>query len=354
MEQAVSKTNTVMGLKGRTQGNLSYFSTTEMDRKSWLNFRSVGIGGSDVGSILGLNPWRSALEVFMEKIGLHERQDVPDPVLFFGNELEDMVAKWWSHYDIDDPLAFIDNAQQGKVIRKSRRINAFVRNKKFPWLLASLDRRIVGTRTPLEIKTIRARAAAMYESGIPPYHHAQALLYAVVMESDDYELAHFLLDDRELLVSQHKVDYNQAAELVQKTEQFWNNVLKARPLAQELIELRDLGLERSDRAKELDRLITELEPAADGSKAYEQFMKERYKNPLDRRPARMQDLQAIRAEREAHAAVKAAQEAHQLRKNELIRLVGSAERIDCGESGYVSYAANTRGVKSLRVQYKSA
>ena len=38
-------------------------STASMSREDWLAHRLDGIGGSDIGAILGLNPWRSALDV---------------------------------------------------------------------------------------------------------------------------------------------------------------------------------------------------------------------------------------------------------------------------------------------------
>lgn len=35
----------------------------------WLYFRRTGIGGSDASAVLGLNPWKSNVELYKEKLG---------------------------------------------------------------------------------------------------------------------------------------------------------------------------------------------------------------------------------------------------------------------------------------------
>ena len=39
-------------------------STVDMSHEEWLRYRKLGIGGSDAGSICGLNPYSSAIAVF--------------------------------------------------------------------------------------------------------------------------------------------------------------------------------------------------------------------------------------------------------------------------------------------------
>ena len=38
-----------------------------MDKLQWLKERQKGIGGSDVGAIMGVNKWKSAFEVYIDK-----------------------------------------------------------------------------------------------------------------------------------------------------------------------------------------------------------------------------------------------------------------------------------------------
>ena len=43
-------------------------NTKDMPRNEWLEKRRIGIGGSDASSILGFNPYRSSMAVYLEKI----------------------------------------------------------------------------------------------------------------------------------------------------------------------------------------------------------------------------------------------------------------------------------------------
>ena len=43
-------------------------NTKDMPKDEWLKKRKCGIGGSDASSILGLNPYRSSMAVYIEKI----------------------------------------------------------------------------------------------------------------------------------------------------------------------------------------------------------------------------------------------------------------------------------------------
>ncbi|MDY0364217.1 MAG: YqaJ viral recombinase family protein, partial [Bacilli bacterium] len=40
-----------------------------MDNAKWIEERRRGLGGSDIGAILGLSPWKSAFQVYQEKRG---------------------------------------------------------------------------------------------------------------------------------------------------------------------------------------------------------------------------------------------------------------------------------------------
>ena len=60
----------------------------------WLAFRRTGIGGSDAAAILGLSPFKSNIEVWEEKVGLREPEDISDkPQVQYGTRAEDMLVK---------------------------------------------------------------------------------------------------------------------------------------------------------------------------------------------------------------------------------------------------------------------
>jgi len=42
--------------------------TRNLSKEDWLRYRKCGITGTDAGAILGLNPYRSAFQVYHDKI----------------------------------------------------------------------------------------------------------------------------------------------------------------------------------------------------------------------------------------------------------------------------------------------
>jgi putative phage-type endonuclease len=67
--------------------------TLNMSEEKWLALRRQGIGGSDIGAILGLNQYRTPLTVWMEKRGLAKPQET-NPSIEFGNRMEPVLRRW--------------------------------------------------------------------------------------------------------------------------------------------------------------------------------------------------------------------------------------------------------------------
>jgi len=67
--------------------------TLNMSEEKWLELRRRGIGGSDIGAILGLNQYKTPLTVWMEKRGLANPQE-SNVHIEFGNRMEPVLRKW--------------------------------------------------------------------------------------------------------------------------------------------------------------------------------------------------------------------------------------------------------------------
>ena len=64
------------------------------DDAEWLRCRRMGVGGSDVAAIMGLSPWRSPIEVWADKTGRAEPEDMSGkPWIEWGNLLEPLVGR---------------------------------------------------------------------------------------------------------------------------------------------------------------------------------------------------------------------------------------------------------------------
>ena len=61
--------------------------------EEWLEDRRKGIGGSDVGALLGLNKYKSPYTLWAEKSGLLHTDEVDNESMRIGRDLEDYVAK---------------------------------------------------------------------------------------------------------------------------------------------------------------------------------------------------------------------------------------------------------------------
>ena len=53
----------------RSAPALKLVKTNDLSRDQWLSVRKGGIGSSDAASAVGLNPYKSQLELWMEKTG---------------------------------------------------------------------------------------------------------------------------------------------------------------------------------------------------------------------------------------------------------------------------------------------
>ena len=116
------------------------FNANEATHDEWLAFRRNGIGGSDMAALLGLNKWRSVLDVWLDKTGQTEPDTEGNRFTYWGIKLEALVA---------DEFAL----QTGYKVRNN---NFTLQSDEHPWMLANIDREIVGVDAGLECKTASA------------------------------------------------------------------------------------------------------------------------------------------------------------------------------------------------------
>lgn len=65
-------------------------------RAEWLEARKLGIGASDVATVVGLNPYKTPLKLWREKLGLDAPEE-ENEAMRRGQYLEDAVARWWAN-----------------------------------------------------------------------------------------------------------------------------------------------------------------------------------------------------------------------------------------------------------------
>lgn len=130
--------------------------------------RSTGIGGSDVAAVLGIHPWRSPVDLYLEKTGRAGSSDEESEPAYWGKRLEDVVAVEWV----------------SRTGRPVHRVNRTLRHQDAPVLMAHIDRKIANAPALLECKTAGAFVADKWgPSGtdeVPDYYLTQVLHYLSV------------------------------------------------------------------------------------------------------------------------------------------------------------------------------
>lgn len=185
-------------------------STLNLPKEEWLKYRKQGIGGSDAGAICGLNPYRSAIQVYYDKT-TEDIEDIDNEAMRQGREMEDYVAR-----------RFME--ETGK---KVRRANAMFYNEENKFMLADVDRMVVGENAGLECKTA-SPFMAEYWSGdkIPLSYQMQCYHYMSVCNADAWYVA-VLIYGKEFKVYKLERDEEIITNMIKLEKNFWeNNVLK--------------------------------------------------------------------------------------------------------------------------------
>lgn len=190
-------------------------STLGLPREEWLRFRKKGIGGSDAGAVCGVNPYISPLQVFADKTS-EEISVYDNEAMRQGRDMEDYVAR-----------RFMEAT--GK---KVRRANAMFQDERYPFMLADVDRLIVGERAGLECKTVNLYCAEQWKDGqIPEHYRLQCYHYMAVLDLDCYYIA-ALLFGKEFVYQKIERDEEMIHDLQMVEKDFWyNHVLPGIPPA---------------------------------------------------------------------------------------------------------------------------
>ena len=181
-------------------------STSNMNRKEWLEWRRKGIGGSDAAAIAGLSPWKSPIAVWLEKTGQAEPEE-PGEAAYWGTVLEDVVAREFSL----------------RTGLKTRRRNAILQHPKYEWMIANVDRFVVGENIGLECKTTSAYNAKEWEGDeIPAQYIVQVQHYMAVTGAKAWWVA-VLIGGQSFLYKKVERDDELIEQLIDIERDFWEN-----------------------------------------------------------------------------------------------------------------------------------
>lgn len=196
------------------------------DRAEWLEKRAGRIGGSDASCIVGMNPYKSNVELWEEKTGKKQAEDISDkPYVKYGTEAEEHLRALFA---LDFP--------QYKV---SYDENNMWLNDRYPFAHASLDGYLEdenGRKGILEIKTtniLQSMQKEKWKNRIPDSYYIQVLHYLMVTEFDftilKAQLKYDFDGDIMLTTKHYKIEREEVQEdieYLQKAEKDFYSAIK--------------------------------------------------------------------------------------------------------------------------------
>lgn len=189
--------------------------TAGLSKENWLEYRRRGIGGSDVAAILGISPFRTARDLYYDKLNITSAvEEVGNWVaLEVGHRLEDLVAQIF----------------QRKTGLKVFQVKKMFQNPDFPFMLADVDFFVTlqdGSNAILEIKTTNYNAQKHWwkdgQECVPVYYESQVRHYMSVMDIDRAFLCCLYGNtEDEVIIRELNRETEYEAEMIYLEQQFW-------------------------------------------------------------------------------------------------------------------------------------
>ena len=191
--------------------------TEDLTREEWLDWRRRGIGGSDVSAIIGISPFRTARDIYYDKVGIAavEENEGNWVAMEMGHLLEDLVAKIFER----------------KTGLKIYQVKKMFRHPLYPFMLADVDYFITmtdGTKAVLEIKTTNYNAKDHWwkdgRETVPVHYEAQGRHYMAVMDMDRvFFCCLYGNTEDEVIIRELRRDMAYEEEMIFLEQELWNS-----------------------------------------------------------------------------------------------------------------------------------
>lgn len=197
-----------------TAKEIHFRGTPEEINRQWHEQRAKGIGGSDVSVIMGVNTWRSIGDLWREKTGRKQPEDLSHkPAIMLGNAMEPVLRNEYAYRHPDIKVTEPDYMLQ---------------DVEHPWRQASLDGVLAypdGHHEVLEIKTAGSYAARSWEYGSVPLGYALQVMHYMAVSG--YERAQLiaLIGNSKIIERTVERDDELIARIEEACDAFWQCVM---------------------------------------------------------------------------------------------------------------------------------
>lgn len=194
--------------------------TENLSREDWLNYRRLGIGGSDCAAIMGVSPFCTKRDLYYDKIGVKPVMD---------EEESNWVAKEVGHR-LEDLVAEIFSKKTGLRVFPVRKM---FRHPLYPFMLADVDFFIEfpdGTYGILECKTTNYNCQDKWaDNTVPVNYEYQGRHYMATMNINKvYFACLYGNNEDEFIIRYMERDLEVEEDMIAEEEFFWLENVKKR------------------------------------------------------------------------------------------------------------------------------
>jgi putative phage-type endonuclease len=213
------------------QMSMNAISTANMSRADWLMERTKGIGGSDSGIVLGLNKYKTPFELWLEKTGRVQPEEIDSEAIYWGNQMEDVVAREFMK-------------RTGKKVHND---NFMHYHQDYPFIFANVDRLLYGEPAVLECKTASSHLSKLWEGDEIPETYLTQVHHYLGVTGLDYAYIAVLIGGNKFVYKEIQRDDELIKMIFDAEVKFWN-----------------------------DYVVADVAPPLDGTSAAEKYLKENY------------------------------------------------------------------------------
>jgi putative phage-type endonuclease len=191
--------------------------------EEWLEWRKNKIGASDASAIMGISPWKSAYQLWQEKIGLRD-PEAPTDRMKRGLELEPIARQRYEEMtgNVVEPCVLV--------------------HPKHDWMIASLDGMSMDNRRFVEIKCVSENSHEIARQGDIPKHYYCQLQHQLAVAGLD-SCHYFSFNGTEGVIVECFRDDDFINEMIEKEKEFHLCIENLKPPSEKYIERTDKEFE---------------------------------------------------------------------------------------------------------------
>ena len=188
----------------------------------FLKERQKGIGGSDIGAIMGVNKYKSIFEVFFEKTA----DDILEEANLKSSYKNIAESAYWGE-TLKEVNAKEFTVRTGKKVRKENKI---LIDNEYDFMRANIDRKVIGENSILMCKTSSVFSSKDYEGEEVPANFILQCQHNMRVSGASKCYIASLIGGQRFVIKEIERDDELINMIIEKEKDFWyNHVLKKIP-----------------------------------------------------------------------------------------------------------------------------